>query len=159
MSGPRPRLCPAELGGNTNVPSTPKRLLLALSLALALLVAPITGCQPSTVRVQLPLFRSGEVDGIWLWRLGAAGYERVCRFDLSDAYLSGGREVVTYLQTCLDGRPASAQWQATVERLPSDPSTVTLVLLHQPFGAVATHRASAFNGAGESALSTSTLAL
>ena len=159
MSGPRPRLCPAELGGNTNVPSTPKRLLLALSLALALLVAPITGCQLSTVRVQLPLFGSGDVDGIWLWRLGAASYERVCRFDLSDAYLSGGREVVTYRQTCLDGRPASARWQATVERLPSNPSTVTLVLIHQQFGAVTPHRASAFNEAGESALSTSTLAL
>jgi hypothetical protein len=133
--------------------------MLALLLALALLVAPITGCQTSTIRVQLPLFRSGDVDGIWLWRLEAAGYERVCRFDISDAYLSGGREVVTYLQTCLDGRPASAQWQATVERLPSSPNTVTVVLLYQPFGAVATHSASAFNRAGESALSTSTLTL
>lgn len=128
--------------------------------AAALLVVPLGGCNTSQVRVRLPGFANGNTDGIWFWRLEGSTYKRICRFDLSNAYVSGGKEVVDYQQSCLDSRPASAPWQATVERLPGDTQTVTLVLTYQRAGtATAPHRASAFNPAGESALSTGTLGL
>lgn len=129
-----------------------------LLVAAALLLTPTMACNPKTIRVQLPAFGSGDVDGIWLWRLESSGYQRACRFDLSNPYLSGGREVVDYRQICADGR-SSAAWQATVERLPSNPATVTLALLFQPVGALAPHRATSFNAAGESVLSSSMLSL
>lgn len=130
-----------------------------LVVALALLVAPITGCDTRTIQVRLPGFGAGRTDGIWLWRLEAGSYRRICRFDLSDPYSSGGAEVLVYWQSCTDGRPSSPAWQASVERLPSDPSTVTLVLIYRPNGSLAPHRATAFNAAGESALSSTSLTL
>jgi len=134
---------------------------VVLALAAALLAVPLGGCDIAQIRVRLPAFASGNVDGIWLWRLASGGYQRICRYDLSNAYFSGGREVVDYRETCLDGRNATPLWQATVERLPGDPQTVTLALVHRR-GATTTgspHRASAFNASGESALSTGWLAL
>lgn len=130
-----------------------------LVAALALLVAPVTGCDARVLKVRLPGFGSGAIDGIWLWRLESGSYRRVCRFDLSDPYLSGDREVLVFWQSCSDGRPESQPWQATVERLSSDPSTVTLALLYQANGPLTPHRATSFNAAGESALSSTSLSL
>lgn len=131
---------------------------IAIALAAASFALPLAGCEVLTVRVRLPAFGSGNVDGIWFWRLEGGSYRRICRFDLSDSYVSGGREVVDYAQTCLDGRQG-APWQAVVERLPNDPQTVTLALSYRRSSQGATHRATAFNQDGESALSASTLLL
>ncbi|MEB2343594.1 MAG: hypothetical protein OZ948_02510 [Deltaproteobacteria bacterium] len=125
--------------------------------AAALLAAPLSGCDTAPVRVRLTHFGSGNVDGLWFWRLQGGTYQRVCRIDLSDPYVSGGAEVVDYRQTCLDGRSSSAPWQAAVERVGSQ--TVELRLTYRRAGTLAAHRASAFNQHGESALSSASLSL
>jgi hypothetical protein len=132
--------------------------LVVFAIAAALLIAPLTGCNVSKVRVRLPAFGTGNVDGLWFWRLEGSSYKRICRFDLSHAYFSGGREVVDYSQSCLDGRQG-APWQAVVERLPTNPQTVTLELQYRRSGAATSHRATTFNQRGESALSTAALSL
>jgi hypothetical protein len=134
--------------------------LVVFTIAAALLVAPLTGCNTSKIRVRLPGFAKGNVDGLWFWRLESGAYRRICRFDFSNAYVSGGREVVDYAQSCLDGRPASAPWQATVERVAGDTNTVDIEITFRRTGKEkVAHRASAFSGAGESALSKAALKL
>jgi len=127
-------------------------------LAAALLALPLTGCNTAQVRVQLVSFGNGNADGLWFWRLENGSYRRICRIDLSNTYFSGGAEVVNYKQTCLDGRSASAPWQATVKRL-ANPVNVELTLTYRRAGTLVAHRASAFNQDGESALSTASLQL
>lgn len=130
---------------------------VVLVLAAALLTAPLTGCDTVPVRVRLASFGSGNVDGLWLWRLQSGTYQRICRIDLSNPYVSGGTEVLDYRQTCLDGRSSSAPWQAVVERVSSQ--TVELRFTYRRAGPFAAHRASAFNQHGESALSSASLNL
>lgn len=132
---------------------------IRVSVLLALCALPLVGCKPFTMRVELPAFGTGATDGLWLWKVSGFYYSRQCRIDISDPYVSGGREVVSYLQSCLDGRPTSVHWVANVERQPSDPSTVQLVLVFQRAGAEALHRATAFNEAGESGFSSTALKL
>jgi hypothetical protein len=130
------------------------------AIAAVLLTMPLTGCEITKVRVRLPAFGSGTVDGLWFWRQQkTGGYKRVCRLDLSNSYFSGGREVVNYKQTCVDGRHSSAPWQAIVRRKSGDPKTVTLEFSYRLAGSPAAHRASAFNQHGESALSSASLRL
>jgi len=138
------------------------RGLLRLSLALAFAIGfgSLVGCSAPLLKIQLPGFYNGSVDGVWLWRRLASGYyQRVCRIDFSNAYVAGGTEIVDYQQTCLDGRPPSPPWSAPVARLPGNYSTVTLGLMYRRNGVPLTHKASAFNAAGESALSTTTAQL
>jgi hypothetical protein len=111
------------------------------------------------LKIQLPGFAAGAIDGVWMWRLVSGGYERVCRIDISDPYFEGGTEIVQYQQTCSDGRPAAAPWYAAVTRLAGDPGTVTLTLMFVRNGVPVTHKASSFNSYGESALSASTVQL
>ena len=129
------------------------------SVALALCAVPLVACKPFTLRVELAAFGTGATDGLWVWKSSGTSYVRQCRIDISDPFVSGGREVVSSLQSCLDGRPQSVPWLADVERLPAKPSTVRLVLVYQRAGAVAPHRASAFNEAGESLRSSTSLML
>lgn len=132
---------------------------VVFAFAAALLAAPLTGCNTAPVRVRLANFGSGNVDGLWFWRMQAGKYQRICRINLSNAYFSGGAEVVDYRQTCLDGRSSSAPWQALVKRSPSNPQTVELTLTYRRAGSAVAHRASAFNQEGESALSNASLQL
>lgn len=136
-----------------------KRFLKQALLALALGVWPLLACTPSSLGLQLAGFGTGAIDGIWLWRSEGGRYVRQCRIDISDVFVSGGREVVSYRQSCLDDRPSGVTWIAEVERLPSNPQVVTLALLYQHFGVAVKQRASAFNAAGESALSSTSLLL
>lgn len=133
---------------------------VVLAFAAALLVAPLTGCTTLKVTVRLPGFANGSVDGLWFWRLEGGSYKRKCRINLSNPFVSGGREVVNYTQSCVGGGATSAPWQAVVQRQSSNPTTVTLVLVYRRGGsAAAPHRASAFNTSGESALSTASLSI
>ncbi len=129
------------------------------AVMLVLCAVPLMACKPSSVRVQLAGFGAGATDGLWLWKLSGTSFARQCRIDISDPFFSGGREVVSYLQSCLDDRPQSIPWLAEVQRLKSVPSTVRLVFVYQRSGAATPHRASAFNASGESSLSKSTLML
>lgn len=128
-------------------------------VTLALCAVPLVACSPFTFRVELAAFGTGATDGLWLWKSSGTSYVRQCRIDLSDPFVSGGREVVSYLQICFDGRPQSVPWLANVERLPAKPSTVRLVLVYQRAGTATPHRATAFNAAGESLRSSTSLML
>jgi hypothetical protein len=130
-----------------------------VAFAVALLSVPLTGCDTAPLRVRLTDFGNGNVDGLWFWRLQSGSYHRICRIDLSNAYVSGGKEVVDYKQTCLDGRSSSAPWQAIVKRSSSNPKFVELAITYRRAGTLAAHRASAFNQEGESALSSTALSL
>ncbi len=131
------------------------------AVCLVLQLFPTSGCTMPVVHIQLAAFRNGEIDGVWLWRLGSDGkYTRTCRFALSDPYQQSGVEVVAYEELCPDGAASLLRMQTEVERLASDPSTVRLRLHCQRVsGPPATYRASAVNSAGESALSSTTVLL
>ena len=72
-------------------------------LALTLLLFPLVGCEPKQVWLELPAFGSGDVDGVWLWRLSesTAGYERTCRITLDDPKHVNGLEQLGYRQECV----------------------------------------------------------
>lgn len=134
---------------------------VVLAIAVSLLGTSLTGCTNAKLRVALLGFGNGRgIAGLWFFRLEGGTYKRICRFDISDPYLSDGVEVVDYSQTCLDGRKA-APWQAVVQRAPSNPANVWLDLVYRRNAdeAKAPHRATAFNEFGESPLSASGLAL
>ncbi|MCL4686305.1 hypothetical protein KJ059_16325 [Myxococcota bacterium] len=136
-----------------------QRLLRRALMILFLCMPGLLACSVSAVRVELADFGAGRTDGIWLWKPVAGSYARQCRIDLSDPFWREGREVVSYLQSCLDGQSSNVPWTAEVERLPGDPETVRLVLVYRRSGTALPHRASAFNAAGESALSSTSLML
>ena len=138
------------------------RRLLRLSFALALAIGfgSTFGCYAPLMKIQLPGFANGNVDGVWLWRQLSSGYfQRVCKIAFSDPYMKGGVEIVDYQQTCLDGRPKTPLWSASVTRSAGNPDTATLTLIIQGNNPPMTNKASAYNAAGESALSTSTVKL
>jgi hypothetical protein len=131
-------------------------------LVFTLLALSFLGCRaPEEIHIRLPGFGGGAINGIWLWKLTPAGFVRACRFDISDPSIKGGKEMVSYQQSCVDGRPQpqGLVWQAQVTRLARSPSTAELVLSYLPAGAQAIFKASAFNSAGESALSSANLIL
>jgi hypothetical protein len=135
-------------------------LRLSFVLALALGFGSTFGCSAPLIRIELPGFAKGNVDGVWLWRQLASGYfQRVCKITFSDPYMKNGAELVDYQQTCLDGRPKTPQWSAPVTRAAGNPDTATLSLIIQGSKPPFTNKASAYNAAGESALSTSTVQL
>jgi hypothetical protein len=132
---------------------TAHRGALALSLALPLLTA--GSCSFEALKIQLAGFGQGDIDGIWLWRRQSSGaYTRSCRIEISNPFLLNGAEIVSYDQTCPGGGATGIPMQARIQRLPSNPTTITVRLLYLSTGAaVGTYRASAYNAAGESPLS------
>ena len=132
----------------------------ALALALVLLSIPVfSGCTMKQLPIKLVGFGSGNVDGIWLWRLSAGTYARACRVNFSNSYFRQGVEYVSYDEYCLSGDYTKATLEAEVVRSSSDPTSATLQLTLQLPEAASTYRASAFNSAGESPLSSSSTLL
>jgi hypothetical protein len=132
-----------------------KYSVISSTVMLAMLLVPIMGCHTSTLRIRLGAFRQGDVDGVWLWKYQPrhGRYVRSCRIDISNAHRRGGREVVSYQQRCRDRRPQAPAWVADVKRVRTAPHTVELTFVYQRYGAPARYKATAFNRAGESALS------
>jgi hypothetical protein len=138
------------------------RDLLRFSLAITLAIGfgSTLGCSASLVKILVPGFADGDVDGVWLWRRLASGsYERACRIDFSNVYTQGSVEIVDYQQFCFDGRFQTPLWNALVARSPGDPDSVTLVLKFGGNDVRLAHKASSFNAAGESGLSAATAQL
>jgi len=133
----------------------------ALAFSLALLMLPVAGCSFKSLQIRLVGFNQGDIDGIWLWRRQSSGtYARACKIEISDPFMLKGTEVVSYDQTCPGGGANGTPLMAPVQRRKAEPGTATLQLLFQTDSEVASiYRASAYNKAGESALSSTFLQL
>ena len=129
-------------------------------LALALLAAPMLGCEAKTIKVQLPGFNNGTVDGIWLWKQIDGQWRRVCRIDFTDRRMTHRGETLYYVQNCIDGEEKRGLvLPAAVERMPGNPGTITVDLWYLRYEDGGTYRASAFNESGESTLSSTSVVL
>jgi len=133
----------------------PRSRRLARLLAFALVCAPLSGCNIVLLSVRIPDF--DQVQGLWLWRLSPTGeYQRSGRIQFSTLEAVARGEALDYRETCANGVSGLAN-QAALQRAPNDPNTVTLSLHYLSCEQPGTYRASAFNQAGESALSATTL--
>lgn len=141
-------------------------ILLFLSLFLFL-----PGCYLQAVRMYLPGFNDGDVDGVWLWKLNENSntYERLCRFDFSDPVDGSVRETIFYSQHCLYSH-RSGTVKARVIRDPDNPGNIYLTVFYAMFRFSITdgiyfnrdngeYKATAFNSFGESDLSTNSIVL
>jgi len=136
----------------------PRWRCIPIVLGLALLLA---GCGISSVTIELPTFGQGDVDGIWLWKLSATSgqYERSCRITLSNSKSTPQGETVTYLEDCVNGHPG-LKMQAFIQRNPGDLMTATIQLYYFRWeDETGSYKASAYNAAGESPLSSTTITL
>ena len=126
-------------------------------LASALLCVPFAGCEITLLTIGIPDF--DHVDGIWLWRLSDATgqYERSGRIQFTPLEAGPQGEALGYRETCANGVVGIAN-QAWLSRSTGDPSTATVSLHYLSCEAPGgTYRASAYNGAGESVLSATTV--
>ena len=128
-----------------------------------LLLPAVLGCETKAVRLMIPGFGNGSIEGIWLWRQAEANgqYERACRIELYDPQSTGSEtEELPYFQVC-DGQAGfgGMNLKATITRLPADPGTIVVELWYFRFAPPGQFKASAYNGAGESTLSVNTLPL
>jgi hypothetical protein len=136
------------------------KALRGAALALALLSMPMLGCEIRTIQIQLPGYGSGDIDGIWLWKQVAGTWTRVCRIDFTDHRITAQGEIVSYVQNCINGRVRRGiVLPSPVDRLAATPTTVTLDLYYFRYEDPGSYRATAFNAAGESSLSTTSLPL
>lgn len=137
------------------------RLLRSATLALALLALPFTtGCEMRTVQIQLPGYGNGAIDGIWLWKQISGTWTRVCRIDFTDWRMTPQGETLYYVQNCINGRERRGYVLPTlITRAPGSPSTITVELIYLRYEDPGTYRATAFNAAGESPLSTTSTSL
>ncbi|MCG8591494.1 MAG: hypothetical protein MJE66_19540 [Proteobacteria bacterium] len=129
----------------------------AVTLLLFALTLPLFACE-GTERVALliPGFEEQDVQGIWMWKLSdeTGEYERFAeiRFGEVQEYGAGVRWI-EYTQSRVDG-PLSLTFPAA---LLDDTGGVQLELLLVLGDAPGLYKASSFNEAGESELSTQTL--
>ena len=143
------------------------RLLRSAALALSLLAVPMLGCEPKPVQIQLDAFGSSGIEGIFLYRQNPAGgtFQRTCEIRFSDFRTIERRgqtvERIKYVQNCVDGEIGTPALllETTVRRPGNDPDAILLELWYLRFEDPGTYRASAFNAAGESALSAASLPL
>lgn len=134
-----------------------KAVLLAVGLAIA-----GSGCgaiDPSqlpenlkVLRVQLPSFDGGDLQGIWLWRRSetTGQFEPVSEIRLGATVVESGQEFVEYELLDPTGAPVGITLSASVER---DGPVPQLALWVIRFEAAGEYKASVYNAAGESPLS------
>lgn len=135
-------------------------------LLLSLLAGPMLACEPTKVQIQLDGFSASGIEGIVLHREGTDGtYRPVCEIHFSEFRTIVRRGVsverIQYVQNCLEGEfgiPALVL-EANVERPADAPDAIQLDLWYLRFEDPGTYKASAFNAAGESPLSASSLPL
>lgn len=143
------------------------RRLRRIALALSLLAIPMTGCEPKRVQIQLDAFGSSGIEGIFLYRQHPAGggFQRICEIRFSDlrTIVRRGQTVerIKYVQNCLDGQTDTPAllFETSVQRPGGDPDAILVDIWYLRFEDPGNYRASAFNAAGESALSAASLPL
>lgn len=137
------------------------RLLRSAMLALSLLSLPlITGCEMKRFHLQLPGYGDGAIDGIWLWKNISGTWTRVCRIDFTDRRITQQGETLSYVQNCINGRTRRGVVLPTpITRANGAPTTITVELIYLRYENAGNYRATAFNAAGESPLSATSLGL
>lgn len=137
------------------------RLYRSAFVALSLLALPLLGCETKEIHIQLPGYENGAIDGIWLWRRTAQNtWERACKIDFVDRRMTEQGEMLLYVQNCVKGRTRRGVTLPTpVERLAATPSTIRINLWYMRYEDPGDYRATAFNAAGESQLSATSLPL
>jgi hypothetical protein len=146
----------------------------AVLVALVLVLATGSGCGgtidpnliPQTelpehvkvVRLQLPSFDEGELEGIWLWRRSETSgeFEPVSEIRLGAVVFEGEQEFVEYELLDPSGTSLGLTLSAAVDRSGPVPQLALWVLRFAESGAF---KASVYNAAGESPLSTQTVRL
>jgi hypothetical protein len=137
------------------------RLVRGVVLALCLLSAPmLLGCEVKTFQVQLPGYGNGEIDGIYLWKQVSGKWTRICRIDFTDRRMTAQGETLSYVQNCIQGKARRGiVFPTQIARQAANPSTITIDLMYLRYEDPGTYRATAFNEAGESPLSATSLPL
>jgi hypothetical protein len=137
------------------------RLVRGAVLALCLISAPMmVGCEVKTFQVQLPGYGNGEVDGIYLWKQVAGKWTRICRIDFTDRRITAQGETLSYVQNCIQGKTRrGVVFPARVHRMDGNPATISIDITYLRYEDPGTYRATAFNEAGESPLSATSLPL
>lgn len=139
-----------------------RRAALAALVAVALPV--LAGCEVKPLTVQILGWDTYAVQGVWLWRYDdAAGrFERdngvqFLRDRSTTQFAEGfppGAELVLYTFAAGGG-----EMPARVQRDPNDPDRVTLDLWYLRFSDAGIFKATTYNAAGESALSSNSILL
>ena len=130
-------------------------------LALSLVALPmLAACELRTFHIQRPGYGVGAIDGVWLWKQIAGQWTRVCRIDFTDRRITQRGETLSYVQNCMNGRVRRGiVFPTQITRPAGAPTTITVELLYLRYEDPGSYRATAFNAAGESALSSSSLPL
>jgi hypothetical protein len=133
---------------------------VALALSLLAFTLPLGACKTSPVRIEIPGFSNGDVDGLWFWRFSeeSGRFERACRVDISNPLIIGGKESVEYVQLCDSVESFAITLASPIERL-SGGSIVVQIYFIRWESDPGVFRASAFNRSGESGLSATELTL
>ncbi len=114
----------------------------------------LQGCTVGCFTIEIPDFASKAVSGVWLWRLSPVTgvYERDTQFVFGTPAPGEGGERLDYQAAPTDGSPPLSL-TAYVLRDSSNPDEVRLQLLFSRADDPAYYRASTYNGAGDSPLS------
>jgi len=141
-----------------------------LALALAFAGSGCGGVDPSlippsqlpdhlkVVRLQLPSFDGGDLQGIWLWRRSetTGQFEPISEIRLEGVLFDGGQEFVEYELMDPTGTSLGLTLSAIVDRAGPVPELALWVVR---FEAPGEFKASVYNAAGESPLSAQSIQL
>jgi hypothetical protein len=128
-----------------------------IALSSLLLVLPSLGCQfAEFVTIEIPDYDSSSVEGIWIWRDLDGDYERAAEIKILDHQQEEAGEYVVYSVRDPDGRELLAL-PATIVRNELNPSSVQISFFVHVGAGGGTLRASTYNAAGESTLSSQVL--
>lgn len=129
-------------------------VLVAVGLALA-----TTGCGTvdddvpvAVIRLQLPSFDEGALEGIWLWRKNEKNgrFRPVSEIRLGTTVVENGVEYVEYELLDRDGNSLQVTLSAAVDRTAGTPELALWVVR---FAKPGEFKATVYNAAGESPLS------
>ncbi len=142
------------------------KLLRSAALMLSLLAFPMLACEPTKMQIQLDGFTSSGIEGIVLHRADSEGtFRPVCEIHFSEfrTIVRRGQSIerIKYVQTCLDGQMDTPVLvlETNVHRPSAGSDAILLDLWYLRFEDPGLYKASAFNAAGESALSAASLPL
>jgi len=128
--------------------------------SLVLSVLPLGGCQLECFTITIPDFASKAVQGVWLWRLSTAtgAYERDTQFTFGPIEVAAAGDTVTY-STSPAGGSSPVSVTTYITRDPAQSDQVTVQLIYSRTADPGSYRASTYNTAGDSPLTSDTVSL